>query len=147
MDTGASLNYISVSFLAHNGLMDNVTPVTGERVQLGGTDTYVPISGRIRLSCTMGGVTAPLVFQVFDTQRVCIIGLESLVLSFLEVLGHRLRQVKESLSRRGVGPIPSLYLSSQVYPKEPGGRSVDLSTTRTALTEGQEIQVGTVVWL
>ena len=77
--------------------------------------------------------TVRLTFNVFETDRDCIIGLESLLLHYMEVFQNKLSQVKSQLS---------LFLSTHVYPKEPGGRQVDIESLRTGLHQGQEILVG-----
>jgi len=147
MDTGAYLNYISSAVISKYNLHDQVTPPNGEKVQLGGTDNFKDITGKIRLTTVIDGISARIQYNVFDTERFCIIGLESLLLHFMDALQGRLSQLSDKLKHPDCGETrPSLFLSTHVYPKEPGGREVDLESLRTTLVKGDQILIanGTV---
>ena len=80
LDTGAYFNYLSVEVLKRHSLDHLLKETTGEQVQLGGTQNFKNILGRVSLTVSIADVTAKLIFNVFETDRDCIIGLESLLM-------------------------------------------------------------------
>jgi len=97
MDTGAFYNYLSASIVATNNMMEKMRPARNERVQLGGTSSYKDIVGRLTLITEIKGTAAKITFNVFETDRVCIIGLESLLLHFMDAFQGKLQEVKSNI--------------------------------------------------
>jgi len=96
LDSGAYSNYISEGWLIKQNLLYQILPVKGEYIQLCRTNKKLPMLSRIKLETAMGGASASLNFVVFESQRYCIIGLESLVLHFLEEFKERLELLKSN---------------------------------------------------
>lgn len=141
MDTGAYHNYISATLVASNNLWHLLTPVQEERVELGGTGKTVPILGRITLDTTLGNHSARVIYNVFDSQRELIMGLETLALHFVEALQGRLTNLRQKLLINGKrNPLfpASIHASVQIYPREPGNHVVDLASTQTHLNIREE---------
>ena len=95
MDTGAFYNYISASLVATNKIMGKMRPVKNERVRLGGTSSYKTIIGRLTLLTEIEETSAKITYIVFETDRVCIIGFESLLLHFMDAFQTKLQEVKK----------------------------------------------------
>jgi hypothetical protein len=74
LDSGAYSNYISLDWLQTNNLTEQINPVEGEYIQLGGTNNRLPVLGRISLETTLGNESAQLSDVVFQSGRSCIIG-------------------------------------------------------------------------
>ena len=140
MDTGAFYNYLSASIVATNNLMGKLRPVKNERVQLGGTSNYKDIVGRLTLVTEIKGTAARITFNVFETDRVCIIGLESLLLHFMDAFQGKLQEVRSNIC--ALRQSPALFLSTHVFPQEPGGHVIDVNKVKTLLKKGDTIAVG-----
>ena len=72
LDSGAYSNYLSQRWATNNLDPIQIQPVTGEYIQLGGTDTQLPILGRTRLWVYVGAEQAKISFNIFETERDCI---------------------------------------------------------------------------
>jgi len=140
MDTGAFYNYISASLVATHDIMGKMRPIKDERVQLGGTSSYENIMGRLTLVAEIKGTAAKITYNVFETDRVCIIGSESLLLHFMDAFQDKLQEVKNNVwaSRK----TPALFLPTHVFPQEPGGHVIDVDKIKTLLEKGDTIAVG-----
>ena len=140
LDSGAYSNYISEGWLIKQNLHTRIVPVNGEYIQLGGTNKQLPVLGKIKLETAMGGASALLSFVVFESQRNCIIGLESLVLHFLEVFKEKLELLKSTLSNSSKRQLNAI---AKLFPTEPGKVQLDPADFRTELEEGEEIIIAT----
>ena len=139
LDSGAYSNYISEEWLRQHQLMDQVTPVEGEYIQLGGTSKRLPVLGRITLETTLNEEAAKLSFVVFQSSRQCIIGLESLVLHFLNTFQEKLQLLKAEIN--AAEHPTELNNIIKLFPKEPGKHQLEPSDFATELKRGEEILV------
>ena len=139
LDSGAYSNYISLAWLEMNNLTNQINPVEGEYIQLGGTNNRLPVLGRISLETTLGNESAQLSYVVFQSGRSCIIGLESLVLHFLDTFQEKLQALKEDIHR--LGHIENLNEILKLFPKEPGKLQPDPADFATELQRGEEIMI------
>ena len=139
LDSGAYSNYISISWLEKHHLQERITPVVGQYIQLGGTTNKLPVLGRISLNTTIANETARLSFVVFDSGRDCIIGLESLVIHFLEVFHDKLQLLQKEY--HGLNNMTPLNEIAKLFPKEPGKVVIDRADFATELKLGEEILI------
>ena len=139
LDSGAYSNYVSLQWLEDNNLLSEMSQVEGEYIQLGGTSKRLPVLGRVSLQTTLANETAMLNFVVFESARHCIIGLESLVLHFLDTFQAKLQVLKEELHRQGRGE--ELNAITKLFPKEPGKVQPEPADFATELKVGEEIVI------
>ena len=139
LDSGAYSNYVSLQWLEDNNLLSEMSQVEGEYIQLGGTSKRLPVLGRVSLQTTLANETALLNFVVFESARHCIIGLESLVLHFLDTFQAKLQVLKEELHRQGRGE--ELNAITKLFPKEPGKVQPEPADFATELKVGEEIVI------
>ena len=137
LDSGAYSNYVSRSWVEDNQLSHRVIPVEGQVIQLGGTDKILPVLGRISLSVRIGNEAARLTFVVFDSSRECIIGLESLVIHFLDLFHSKLKLLQTTIYGTH-----SLNALAKLFPKEPGKHTIDPADVQTGLERGEEVWLG-----
>ena len=139
LDSGAYSNYVSEEWLRQNQLMDQITYVDGEYIQLGGTTKRLPVLGRITLETRVKDESAALTYVVFESNRKCIIGLESLVLHFLDTFQEKLQLLKAEISKSD-NP-EELNNILKLFPKEPGKLQLEPADFATELKQGEEILI------
>jgi len=139
LDSGAYSNYISIDWLEKHQLQQRITPVVGQFIQLGGTTNKLPVLGRISLDTTIANETARLSYVVFESGRDCIIGLESLVIHFLEVFHDKLQLLQKEF--HGLNAMTPLNEIAKLFPKEPGKVEIPRADFQTEMEQGEEILI------
>ena len=137
LDSGAYANYLSAQWVANHLADYKIHAVHGEFIQLGGTATRLPVLGRVQVHISIPPDAANIYFNIFETERPCIIGLESLLLHFHSTFTTRLDTIRKYLMPYQINTVTKLL------PLEPKHMQLDKNLYKTALKPGEETIIAT----